>query len=338
MKNRVYKNIDTAIISREAIKRGIKVRHLNNFQDKKAFLELSYKKHYEYFVGEKSSLTSSTASYAVNNKALTKSLLSRAKINVAEGKLFNKNMNIKDIYKYIEKIGYPVVIKKNDGAHGNLVFVGMKNKKMCKEAIDKVLEKNEEVLVEKKFSGEEFRFIASRNKFIAATKKIPANVVGDGIHKIEELIDIKNSHPSRGYLYEKPLTKIKIDDAIIGNLCENNLKLTDILPRGRKIFLRKNANLSTGGDSIDVTDQVHSNLKKITIDTVRAIPGLAYAGVDLMTNQDLCNKPTKKSYIVIEINSSPGIRMHHFPYKGKNRNVAKEILDELFPETKNNMQ
>ena len=101
-----------------------------------------------------------------------------------------------------------------------------------------------------------------------------------------------------------------------------------------KIYLRNESSVSTGGDSIDVTDLVHPDLKKIAIKAVRAIPGLAYAGVDLMTNKDISKKPTKNSYIVLEINSSPGIDIHHFPFKGKSRDVAKGIIDILFPETK----
>ena len=104
--------------------------------------------------------------------------------------------------------------------------------------------------------------------------------------------------------------------------------------KGERIYLRKNSNLSTGGDSIDITDIIHPDFKKIAIKTIHAIPGIVYAGIDLMTDKDISKKPTRNNYIIIEMNLSPGIFMHHFPYKGRSRNVAKEIIDMLFPENK----
>ncbi len=332
--NKSIKQLSTLLIANEALKRGVKIKYINDYQKKEAFLELSYKNHYEYLVGQKSSKTSSTADFAVNNKALTKSLLSIVKINIAKGKLFNKNNDIADIYKYMEKIGYPVVIKKNNGAHGNLVFIGMNNKKMREEAIKKVFKENEEVLIEKEFKGKEYRFTASGEKVLAVMYREPANVVGDGIHTVEELIKIKNKDPRRGDGYEKVLCKIKIDKTIKHNLAEQKLDLDSVVPKDRKVYLRKNSNLSTGGDSIDLTDETHMEFKKIAVKAVNAIPGLAYGGVDLMSNIDISKKPKKNNYIILEINSSPGISMHYDPIEGKTRDVAKDIIDLLFPETK----
>jgi len=322
------------ILVKEAKKRDIKIDHINYYQQEMAFLELSYKNHFEYIMGQKSSMTSATASEAVENKALTKSLLSRKKINVAEGRLFNKDCGINEICKYVEEIKYPVVVKKFDGAHGYLIFLGIRNRKRLFESIKEIFKKDKYVLIEKEFKGKEFRFITTTKKVLAVTYRDPANVIGDGIHNIKELIKIKNSDPNRGKKNEKPLTKIKIDNITKQNLIEQNIKLDYIPVKGKKIYLRKESNISTGGDSIDVTDIVHPELKKIAAMSVRAVPGLAYAGVDLMTNKDISKKPTKNSYIIVELNSSPGIYPQHFPYQGKSRNVAKEIIDILFPETK----
>ena len=332
----IIKNIQslsTIILVKEATKRGIKVDHINNNQREMSFLKLFYKKHFEYIVAQASSFTSCTACYAQKNKALAKSLLLRAKINVVKGKLFHKN-KISEAYKFIKKIEYPVVIKPFDGDHGRLVFIGLKNKKSCDEAINKIIKKSNYVLIEKEFEGKEFRFIATRDKVLAVTYRDPANVVGDGIHNIKELVKIKNDDPMRGNGNEKPLVKIKIDNITKQNLIEKKIKFNYIPRKEQKIYLRKESNISTGGDSIDVTDIVHPKLKKIAVASVKAIPGLAYAGVDLMTNKDISKKPTKSSYIIIELNSSPGIYPQHFPYKGKSRNVAKGIIDLLFPETK----
>ena len=332
------KSISSTLLADEAIKRGIKIDHINFYQTGMAFLELSYKNHFKYILNQKSSETSTTASYAVENKALAKSLLGRKNINVAKGKLFNKDCDNNEIYKFINRIKYPIVIKPVNGAHGDSVFIGLKNKKDCEEVIKKIFKKNNYVLIEKEFKGEEYRIIASRNKFIAATNRIPANVIGDGTNTIKKLIKIKNNNPLRGgknsFWEGKPWVKIKIDNIVKNNLKRNGLKLSSIVSKGKRIYLRNNSNLSTGGDSIDVTDQIHSDFKEIAIKAVRAIPGLTYAGLDLMTNKNISEKPTKTSYIVIEMNASPGISMQHFPYQGKPRNVAKGIIDILFPETK----
>ena len=326
-------NIDTIILSQEALKRGIKINYIEKFQRNIDFMEFSFKNHFEYIRGERSSKTSCIASYTLEDKSQTKYLLSRKKISVATGKLFHKS-KISEAYKFIKKIGYPLVIKINDGAHGNFVFIGINNKKDCKKAIDRILKKNDYVLIEKEFEGKEFRFLVTTKKVLAVAYRDPANVTGDGIHNIKELIKIKNSDPRRGEDHEFPLTKIKIDNITKQNLIEQKIELNHIPSRGKKIYLRKGSNISTGGDSIDVTDQVHPELKKIAVRAVCAIPELAYAGIDIMINKDISKKPTKNSYIVIELNSSPGLRMHHFPVTGKPRNVAKGIIDILFPETK----
>ena len=205
--------------------------------------------------------------------------------------------------------------------------------KRLNKLIEKVLKRNKYVLVEKEFKGKDFRIVATRNKFLAATYREPANVIGDGIHSIRELIKIKNSDFLRGG-DEQPLVKIKVNNEVKKNLSDQKLNSESVVLKGKKVYLRKNANISTGGDSIDVTDLIHPEFKKIAVCAVCAIPGLAYAGVDLMTNNDISQKPTKNSYVIIEMNSSPGISIHHFPYQGKPRNVAKGIIDILFPETK----
>lgn len=332
----IIKNIQsfsTILLVEEATRRGIKVSHINNDQREMSFLELSYKNHFEYIKGQNSSKTSFPAFYATENKAITKSFLLRSNISVAKGSLFHKG-DMKEPLEFAKKIGYPVVIKPFDGCHGELVFMGLNTGKKCKEAIKSVFKKHNYVLIEKQFNGKEYRFLASRNKVFAVANRDPANIVGDGVYNIKELIEIKNRDPNRGENYEKSHLKIKIDRFVKQNLAEQKIDLNYIPPKEEKVYLRKESNISAGGDSIDLTDEVHPELKKIAIKSVQAIPGLAYAGVDLISNKDILKKPTKNSYIIIELNCSPGFDMQHFPYKGKSRDVAKGIFDLLFPETK----
>ncbi len=334
MKNlNTTKALSPKLLGEEAMKRNISVKHLNPHQNDASFLELNYKKHREFVVGQRISKTSLGAYWILENKELTKYFLRKNKINVAKGAAFRKEEKPR-IFNYCKKIGFPVVAKPIFGSHGKSVFVGIKNKKMLDMAIADILKNNEHILVEKEFIGKEYRFTASRKKVLAVMYREPANVVGDGIHTIEELIKTKNKDSRRGYGYEKVLCKIKIDKTIKQNLTEQNLKLSSILSKDQKVYLRKNSNLSMGGDSIDLTDAAHPELKKIAVKAINAIPGLAYGGVDLMSNRDISKKPTKKSYVILEINSSPGISMHYNPIEGKTRDVAKDVIDILFPETK----
>ncbi|MCK5475718.1 MAG: glutamate ligase [Candidatus Pacebacteria bacterium] len=330
---RNIQSLSTIILVKEAISRGIKVNHINKDQREMSFLELSYKNHFEYIKGQSSSRTSFPAFYATENKSITKDFLLRSGISISKGILIHKE-NIEELSKFVEKIGYPLVIKPLDGCHGELVFIGINTEEKCKEAIERIFKKYKYALVEDEFNGKEFRFIATRNKVLAVAYREAANVTGDGIYNIKELVKIKNNNSMRGDSNEKPLVKIKIDSMVKKYLKEQNIKIDKSIKKGEKVYLRETSNISTGGDSIDVTDQVHPELKKIAVRAVRAIPGLAYAGIDVMINKNINKNPTKKSYIIIEINSSPMISMHHFPYKGKPRNVAKGIFDILFPETK----
>lgn len=324
--------ISSILLAEEALKRGIRLRHLNDYQKENAFLELKYKKHCEYIQGSRLSQTSVTAAHVAENKALTKNFLTAKGVRSTEGRLF-LSKDLKGIRAFATSIGYPVVVKKYNGTHGDLVFVGAKNFTEVSDLLHRYFCKEKYVLIEKEFKGKEFRFLATRSKVLAVTFREPANVVGDGKSTIKELIAKKNQDPNRGLNYSKPLITIKVDDCVMAKLKTQDLDIDSVIPEYMKIYLRTNSNLSTGGDSIDVTDQVHPLLKRIAVKAVGSIPELSYAGVDIMVKGDISQKPDKDSYVVLEMNSSPGIFMHHFPFEGKSRPVAEGILDILFPET-----
>ena len=191
------KSISSVLLAEEALKRGIIVKHLNSYREDEAFLELDYKKHKEFIIGQRVSKTSLEAYWILENKEITKEFLRRNNINVAVGKVFKED-DFDKVIAYCEKIKFPVVVKPAAGAHGNLVFIGLKNKKDCDVAIKKIFQENDFVLVEKEFKGKEFRFITTTSKVLAVTYRDPANVVGNGIHNIRELIKIKNKDPKRG--------------------------------------------------------------------------------------------------------------------------------------------
>jgi cyanophycin synthetase len=264
---------------------------------------------------------------------LAKYFFKKQGIKVAKSQVFNYKKT-KEILKFCNQIKYPVVIKPLSGIQGMQVFVGLSSDRKVVKALKEFRSSRyKTIIVEKEFKGEEYRIFATREKFVAAIHRVPANVVGDGKHSIKQLIKIKNEDPRRGRGHKKSLVKIKIDKVVRDYLKKQKLRLTSVPKKDQIVYLRQNSNISTGGDSYDVTDIVHPKIKKLAVKVIRAVPGLAYAGIDYLT-KDITAEPTSRNYIIIEVNDSPMISMHHVPYSGKERNAAKVIIDQLYPETK----
>lgn len=334
IKPEAFNYYSTYLIGKEASNRGIKVKKIfrKGPLAKTSALILKYDNHEETIIGQRISNIDSIAFWIQRNKALAKYFFKKAGISIAPGDVFYIT-NIKEIIRYCKTIGYPVVIKRLDGTHGDEVFMNINSdfevKKTLKQFRKGIKRK---VLIEKQYEGSEYRIFATKNKFVAAVQRRPANVVGDGINSIKKLIALKNNDPRRGEGHEKSLVKIKIDETVKTFLKRQKKSLEYIPKKDEQVFLRANSNLSTGGDSVDVTSLLHPSVKELAVKTIQAIPGLAYGGIDYMT-KDITKKPTKNNYIIIEVNDSPMISMHHIPYQGASRDVAKEIIDLLFPET-----
>jgi cyanophycin synthetase len=326
----------TYLIVKEAEERGAKVHKFF----KKGILEngshvlLNYKGKEEIIVGQRTSETDCIAYWIQQNKALTKQLLAKDGIEVSKGRAFHYGKT-KEIVKYCKQLGYPVVIKPLGGIQGAKVFVGISSDKEVREILEEYKTGiYKTILVEKEFHGKEYRIFATKDKFIAATNRVPANVKGDGESSISKLIKIKNEDPRRGTGHKKSLVNIKVDGIVKDFLEEQKLTLASIPKKDEIIYLRPNSNLSTGGDSYDVTDITHPEIKKLAPRIIKALPGLAYGGIDYMTDQDITKPPRKGHYIIIEINDSPMISMHHFPFEGKERDAASAIVDQLYPESR----
>jgi len=325
----------TYLLVNEAEKRGIKVNKpfTKGVFARRSLVTLQYRKHKEVIVGQRTSQTSVVAFWIQQNKHVAKYFLENAGIKTAVGEVFNVN-DKKALHIFVRKTGFPLIVKQLSGTHGSLVFLGVSSIKEVDQTIQKISQQGKsQVLIEKEFKGKEYRLMATKDKFLAATYRMPANVVSDGEKNIRQLIRQKNSDPRRGKGHRKSLVKIKVDSMVKDYLKSQHLSLASVPPKNKQIFLRPNSNLSTGGDSIDVTDDIHPAVKKLAVKSIKAIPGLAYGGIDYMTT-DITKKPNSRNYIIIEINDSPMLSMHHIPYEGKSRDVAKEIIDGLFPETK----
>lgn len=327
-----FNHASTYLIAKEAERRGIKVKRLisQGPYAGRSIIELKFGVATEYMVAQRTSKTDSVAYWLQKNKYYAKVFFKRAGLSVAEGEIVQAHDTAVAV-AYAHQIGFPVVVKKIDGIHGTDVYVNIRNRKELLASLKKM---TGPVLIEKMHKGTEFRIFATKDKFVAATRRVPANVVGDGVSTIEQLIKKKNSDPQRSEGYGTGLRTIKIDENVHDTLRKQGLNLSQVPRRGQTVFLRENSNISTGGDSIDVTDLVHPDVKKLAVATIRSIPGLAYAGIDFMTNQEISEKPLKNQYIIIEVNDSPMISMHHYPYEGKERDAAGAIIDILFPGSK----
>lgn len=332
LKPEQFKHLSTYLIVQEALNRGVRVRKLvtEGFYADRSLVEFRLGDKIEYMVGQRVSKTDSVAYWLQKNKYYTKIFLRKAGLSVTAGEVFHSS-DTDGACAYAKKIGYPVVAKRIDGTHGSGVYVNIQSAAKLLEVLQKF---TGTVLIEQMFVGTEYRIFATRQRFVAATKRIPANVVGDGAHTVKQLVDIKNSDPRRSDGYATGLVTIKLDEETQAVLSKQGLDLQSVPQSGVRVFLRENSNLSTGGDSIDVTDLLHPDIKKIAVEAIRAVPGLAYGGVDFLTNKNISERPNRKSYVIIEINDSPMISMHHFPYEGKVRDAAGAILDVLFPATR----
>lgn len=177
--------------------------------------------------------------------------------------------------------------------------------------------------MEEFIKGKDYRLIVVGDKVSAVMERIPAHIVGDGASNINQLITRFNQNPLIGERYEKPLCKIRMNGEIKRNLKKQGKKLTYVPKENETVFLRQNANISTGGVGKDVTNLIKKEVKDIAIKSAKAI-GMVIAGVDI-----ICTESSNRPY-VLELNDTPGIDIHHYPYLGNPQNVAGDIVEYLF--------
>jgi cyanophycin synthetase len=221
-----------------------------------------------------------------------------------------------------------VVVKPQDGNQGKGVTVNIVERDLFNQAYETAARYGE-VLVEKFLPGSDYRLLVVGNKLVAAARREPPLVVGDGTHTVKELVDKVNADPRRGDGHSTSLTKIKFDDIAIGRLKLQDLEPNSVPEKGRRVILRNNANLSTGGTATDVTDDVHAEVAARVVAAAQMV-GVDICGVDVVCESVL--KPLEEQNGgVVEVNAAPGLRMHISPSFGKGRNVGKAVIDHMFP-------
>lgn len=275
--------------------------------------------------------SSRVGSILCTNKQDSRYLLKQKGLTVTESKLFNDS-EYDQAVNYAEKIGYPVVVKPTTLSRGRGITPDIKQQEGLQNAWTKAVNayktknKRHNILVEKHFYGEDFRFYVVGDKLISATLRKRANVTGDGRSTIEELIKSKNKERRNNPYLEDHL--IPEDYSLLEVLNEQNIGMDYIPKKNQEITLRKQSNIHAGGDNIDVTDIAHPEFKSIAVKAIQAIPGLAYGGVDIIAS-DITVKPTEKNHIVSEVEFSPA-PIAQFPYSGKKRNMAAALIDYYF--------
>lgn len=290
------------------------------------FLILGYGSRQERVWATITSRTSSVAVDLAGDKFLTNTLLRQNNIPVPRGELV---LSLDEAKKAFSAIGAPVVIKPVGGNHGKGVALNIVTHAELERAYELAAEYDERVLIEEYISGRQYRLCVVNGTLVAGAERIPAHVVGDGIHTIAQLIDIVNLDPARGFGHSRALTRLELDAAAILTLARQSLTAASVPEPGRIVYIRDNANLSTGATAADITDCIHPETVRQVERAVRLI-GLDVAGVDLVIPH-ISQPLAYGNGAIIEINAAPGIRMHLYPSSGVTRDVGAAIVDYLFP-------
>jgi len=235
----------------------------------------------------------------------------------------------RDAVRAAERIGYPVVLKPLAGNHGRGVSINLRTPEEVETGFDKASEHGKTTIVESYIDGFDHRLLVVNGELVAAAKRVPGHVVGDGKHSIERLVDIVNEDPRRGVGHEKVLTRLEFDHQAERLLSKLGYDRDTVPKKGEVVYLRSTANLSTGGTAIDVTDVIHPDNREMAIRSIRAID-LDIGGVDFLT-KDITESYRDAGGGICEVNAGPGFRMHVAPSEGTPRDVAGPVIDMLFP-------
>jgi cyanophycin synthetase len=312
----------TGSIVEEAERRKIPFIRLNRH----SLVQLGYGANQCRVQATIASTTSSIAVEIACDKEETKNLLEASEIPVPRGKIIYDE---EDLQSAIDKIGYPIVTKPVNGNHGKGATTNIRNWEDAVAGLAAAKVYGRAVICERFITGRDFRVLVVNYKFVAAALRTPAAVTGDGKHTIQQLIDIVNSDPRRGYGHEKVLTAIKVDGFTMDMLNKKEYTLETVLADKEELWLKPTANLSTGGTATDVTDFVHPT-NVFMCERIARIIGLNICGIDIMAD-DLFTPITENGGAVLEVNAAPGFRMHLDPTEGLPRNVAEPVIDMLYP-------
>lgn len=310
----------TGSIVEAAVVRGIPFRRLTQG----SLVQFGWGSRQRRIQAAEMDTTSAVAESIAQDKDLTKKLLHAAGVPVPHGRPV---VDPDDAWRAAQEIGLPVVLKPQDGNQGKGVTVNVVSREHLEIAYRAAAEIGE-VMVEKYLPGSDFRLLVVGERLVAAARRDPPQVIGDGMHTVRELVNIVNSDPKRGTGHATSLTKIRFDDIAIARLGLQGLEPESVPENGRRVILRNNANLSTGGTATDVTDDVHPEVAASAVAAARMV-GLHICGVDVVCESVLMPLEEQSGGIV-EVNAAPGLRMHLSPSYGKPRHVGEAMVGNLY--------
>ena len=311
----------TGAIVQAAVARGIPYRRLTQG----SLVQFGWGSKQRRIQAAETDRSSAIAEAIAQDKELTKKLLDAMGVPVPEGRPVT---NADDAWAALCDIGAPVVVKPQDGNQGKGVTVNVETREQLESAFKAASEISDEVLVERFIPGSDFRLLVVGDRLIAAARRDPPQVVGDGIHNVRELVEQVNSDPRRGEGHATSLTKIRFDEIALTRLAAQGYSADSIPLKGARVVLRNNANLSTGGSATDVTDDVHPDVAASAIAAAQMV-GLDVCGVDVVCDTVL--RPLQEQGGgIVEVNAAPGLRMHLQPSFGKGRAVGEAIISMMF--------
>jgi cyanophycin synthetase len=312
----------TASIVHAAESRGIPWIRLNS----QSLIQLGYGKYQQRIQATITGRTSHIAVELASDKEETNKILSTLGLPVPKQELVQ---GADAAARAARRIGYPVVVKPYNGNHGRAVAIHLTTEEQVRTAFTAAQEVSRSVLVESFITGDDHRLLVVNGTLVAATRRTPGHVVGDGKHSVAELIAVVNQDPRRGIGHEKVLTRLELDAQALRLLGEKGYTAETVPKKGEAVYLRSTANLSTGGTATDVTDVIHPDNVEMAQRAIQAI-GLDVGGVDFLT-ADITQSYKKHGGAICEVNAAPGFRMHSAPSEGRPRDVAGPVIDMLFP-------
>ncbi len=310
----------TGSIVQAAVARGIPYRRLTSG----SLVQFGWGSRQRRIWAAEIDSTSAVSESIAQDKDLTKTLLRAAGVPVPWGRPVD---SADEAWTVAQEIGLPVVIKPQDGNQGKGVTVNIVSREHLESAY-RVAAEIGQVMVEKFLPGSDFRLLVVGDRLVAAARRDPPQVIGDGQHTVRELVDMVNSDPRRGDGHATSLTKIRIDDIAVARLQIQGLTADDVPEKGRRVVLRNNANLSTGGSATDVTDEVHPEVAARAVTAARMV-GLEICGVDVVC-ETVVRPLEETGGGIVEVNAAPGLRMHLSPSYGKGRDVGEAVISRLF--------
>jgi len=320
--------LSTQLLMREAVRRGIAFDILDKAEN---LIRIKRDENIQYVrQATKTSLDNYASILAMENKVITKQILEEHGIRVPSGFDYPDRKTAKADFMLFKDKAVVIKPKSTNFGIGITIIKQNTDKLIFDRAIDIAFESDSSILIEEFIEGKEFRIFVMNDEVVGILHRVPANVTGNGILTIRELVVDKNKDPLRGKGYHTPLEKIQLGEAESIFLKAQGKDFESIPEDTEKVYLRENSNISTGGDSIDFTDEIPDSYKAIAVQAARAL-GVKITGLDMLI-PDYTQEATNENYAIIELNFNPAIHIHCHPYQGKNRKLNEKLLDILgFP-------